>query len=294
MARTNIVKCKTEKQKVEIFKSWNEDDWVSKRQLARLNGIPTRTLNRILEEVGSDSVCSEYDYAVTKKQITIIKDGESRSVVKGYPRFKEIKELLVSCDFSDKVLSETWELVNLPKYIAKFTEGQLTVDHEGGKVWYNTFEIKNSLSDQLIKMLNEGKEVTGFVKFTEYLLENPKESVIEELYPFLTHNGISITNEGMIEAYRSITVEYKDHHTRTMDNSIGSVVKMPRTMVDDNPERTCSKGLHVASFEYANTFGGERRLVKVLVNPVHVVSVPTDYNGQKLRCCEFKILKEVL
>ncbi len=334
MARTNIVKCKTEEEKVMISNMWKNEDWVSKRYFSHLNGISTRTLNRILDEVAENNkpkvgfagaaeamnncalaftelsgslsrdiheipvtfstYYADYDYAVTKKQITVIKDGESRSVVKGYPRFNEIKDSLVNNDFSDMILAEVWALMNLPKYIETFTEGALTIDHEKGTVHYGSFLIENSLSDQLIKMLNEGVDVKGFCKFSELLLENPKGSVVEELYAFLSHNSISINKDGMIEAYRSITKDWKDHHTGKMDNSIGTVVKMPRTMVDDNPERTCSKGLHVAAFEYANSFGmNNSRLVKVLVNPSHVVSVPVDYDGQKLRCCEFKVVEEV-
>ncbi len=334
MARTNIVKCKTAEEKVKVSNMWKNEDWVSKRYFAHLNGISTRTLNRILDEVAENNKpkvghvditesaenCAkafkdmgkafasaaqiyvapefklvDYDYAVTKKQITVIKDGESRSIVKGYPRFNEIKESLVDNDFSDMILAEVWDLMNLPKYIETFTEGALTIDHEKGTVHYGSFLIENSLSDQLIKMLNEGVDVKGFCKFAELLLENPKESVVEELYAFLAHNSISINKDGMIEAYRSITKDWKDHFTGTIDNRIGTTVKMPRTMVDDNPECTCSKGLHVAAFEYANDFGiNNSRLIKVLVNPSHVVSVPVDYDGQKLRCCEFKVIEEIV
>ncbi len=334
MARTNIVRCKTEEQKVMIYNMWKNEDWVSKRYFAHLNGISTRTLNRILDEVAENNKprvghvditesaenCAkafkvmgeafasaaqiyvapefkfvDYDYTVTKKQITVIKDGESRSVVKGYPRFNEIKESLIDNDFSDMILAEVWDLMNLPKYLEVFSEGSLTINHEKGTVHYGNFLIENSLSDQLIKMLNEGVDVKGFCKFAELLLENPKESVVEELYTFLSHNSISINKDGMIEAYRSITLDWKDHHTGKMDNSIGTTVKMPRTMVEDNPERACSRGLHVAAFEYANSFGRKgKRLVKVLVNPSHVVSVPVDYDGQKLRCCEFKVVEEVM
>ena len=335
MARTNIVKCKTEEEKLDIFAEHQQSIFNSKKELASAWGISTRSLNRILDEVVENNKpkvgfagaaeamnnCvlafielsgslggglheipitftihyADYDYAVTKKQITVIKDGESRSIVKGYPQFNEIKESLVDNDFSDMILAEVWDLMNLPKYIETFTQGSLMIDHEKGTVHYGNFLIENSLSDQLIKMLNEGVDVKGFCKFAELLLENPKETVIEELYAFLDHNSISINKDGMIEAYRSITLDWKDHHTGTMDNSIGTTVKMPRTMVDDNPERTCSKGLHVAAFDYANDFHqNNSRLVKVLVNPSHVVSVPVDYDGQKLRCCEFKVVEEVL
>ncbi|CAH9014235.1 putative protector from prophage-induced early lysis [Vibrio phage 277E43-1] len=331
MSRSNIVKCVDNKTKREIYLKFKNKVEKSKTKLAKSYSISTRTLNRILDEVSgenklTDAVtamnncgkalenfgksfsslstesgvtsnihCAEYDYTVTKKQITVMKDGDSRSVIRGYPRFKEIKESLVKEDFSDAVLSEVWELLNLPKYIAKFTEGQLTVDHEKGKVWYGTFEIKNSLSDQLIKMLNQGKDVKGFVRFMEKLMDNPDKHIVDQLYPFMQHNNINISVEGDIIGYRAVDGNFKDYATGKMDNSVGNTLKMPRTLVDCDPERTCSAGLHVAAREYAENFketGG--RLLQVLVNPKNVCSVPVDYDGMKMRCCEFTVLSEIV
>jgi len=74
-----------------------------------------------------------------------------------------------------------------------------------------------------------------------------------------------------------------------MLNNIGSVLKMDRTKVDDNPNRTCSAGLHVCSQGYVK-FG--ERLLHVAVDPEHVVAVPTDYNNSKMRVCEYEVLEE--
>jgi hypothetical protein len=65
---------------------------------------------------------------------------------------------------------------------------------------------------------------------------------------------------------------------------------MPREEVDEDPNRTCSTGLHVACFDYAKDFG--ERLIEVKVNPRDVVAVPVDYNGTKLRCCQFEVIRE--
>jgi hypothetical protein len=65
---------------------------------------------------------------------------------------------------------------------------------------------------------------------------------------------------------------------------------MARDLVDDNPNNTCSAGLHVACFDYAKGFGS--RLVEVKVNPRDVVCVPTDYNGTKMRTCRFEVVAE--
>lgn len=68
------------------------------------------------------------------------------------------------------------------------------------------------------------------------------------------------------------------------------VVSMERNLVDDNPDQTCSKGLHVCSQKYG-MYG--KRLLLVKVNPADVVSVPKDYNQAKMRVCRYEVVKDV-
>ena len=62
---------------------------------------------------------------------------------------------------------------------------------------------------------------------------------------------------------------------------------------DANPDSDCSKGLHVGnkSFLSRGYFGSAG--IVVLVNPKDVVSVPSDYDCQKLRCCAYTVVSEV-
>jgi hypothetical protein len=57
----------------------------------------------------------------------------------------------------------------------------------------------------------------------------------------------------------------------------------------------CAPGLHIGTYNYAHgTYGGAGSIVlAVLVDPADVVSVPTDHNNQKCRCCAFKVLSTV-
>jgi hypothetical protein len=114
------------------------------------------------------------------------------------------------------------------------------------------------------------------------------------LFKFLEHNGHPITTEGNFIAYRAVRSDFKDKHTGTIDNSIGSVVFIPRSQVDDNPNNTCSHGLHVATLSYAQgqfaTAGDV--VLDVEVDPSDVVAVPTDYNGTKMRVCRFKVVAQ--
>jgi len=301
--RSNIVKILTKEQKQEIYKKYLKKSYKTKKEFAKDFGISTRTLGRVIDEMKSSgesfelvksAIVDVYDYSVTKTQITIFKNDENRSVVKGYPKFNLIKRDLIEGNFSDTCLKDAYEVMSLPDFVEKFSEGNITVDHKSGKVFYGTFEIKNTVVDRMITMLDEKENVKPLAKFLERLMMNPKEGVVEELYAFLRHNDIEISDEGMIIAYRSIRQDWKDFHTGTMDNSIGTVVTMPRHLVDDNPDQTCSSGLHVGAIGYVGNFGSnKKRIVKVKVNPSDVVSIPTDYDGMKMRCCKFEVLGEV-
>ena len=309
MSRSNIVKMLTQEQKQELYQMYLKREHKTKKALAKEVGISTRTLGRVIDEMSSNNpvnalrsfgeaamkgaVIDVYDYSITKSQITIFKNDESRSVVKGYPKFNTIKKNLVESCFSDKVLKASYNLLSLPNFVEKFSEGNITVDHKEDKVWYGTFEIKNSIVTRMMQMLSNQENVKPLVLFLEKLLMNPKKSVVDELYAFLQHNDIEISNDGDIIAYRSVRNDFMDFHTGTMDNSVGNVVQMPRTLVDDNPNVTCSSGLHVASIGYAKGFGSNNRLVKVKVCPSDVVSVPVDYDSMKMRCCKFEVLEEV-
>jgi hypothetical protein len=83
--------------------------------------------------------------------------------------------------------------------------------------------------------------------------------------------------------------QFVDSYSGTIKQSIGDVVSIPREQCDFDRTRTCSKGLHVGSYEYSKGFSGDV-FIHVLVNPRDVVSVPTDYSNGKLRCCQYTIL----
>lgn len=126
--------------------------------------------------------------------------------------------------------------------------------------------------------------------------------------------GEQITEEIEI----SPRLRFVDRYSGTIDNSIGETPEMDRDEVVFNPNRTCAEGLHVASFEYLPHYGasgnnlsapegttwGEMSaneifeavrtqnsdpVVEVLVHPADVVSVPTDYNRQKMRTCRYHV-----
>lgn len=146
------------------------------------------------------------------------------------------------------------------------------------------------LSNRIIKFKEQGIPYAPLFAFWDRLKKNPSYNSRQALFKFLEHHGHPLTQDGFFIAYRGVTDDFKDKHTGKFDNSPGAVCEMARELVDDNPNNTCSTGLHVASFDYAKGFG--ERLVEVKVDPIDVVTVPTDYDGKKMRVCKFEVVQE--
>jgi len=142
-------------------------------------------------------------------------------------------------------------------------------------------------------MMKEGFSIEPLRNFLNRLLRNPSYRVREELFAFLTHGDIPLTEDGRFLAYKAVRSDYYDIYSGTLLNTVGSVVEMPRSQVDDNSERTCSAGLHVCSRDYLPSFAHSNGHVMICeIDPADVVSIPRDYNNTKMRCCRYTVVGE--
>lgn len=206
------------------------------------------------------------------------------------PRYKLVKNYLVANDLEAAYREASKTVAILNKAVSQ--SAKLTFD--GHNVFYDGQPLHNVVVDRIVKFHEEGLPIQPLLNFLENLMQNPSSSAVRELYLFLESNGVPITEDGCFLAWKAVRHDFKDMHTGTFDNSPGKVVEMPRYQVDDRRHITCSFGLHVAAFDYASTFGtSDRRLILVKVNPRDVVSVPEDYNNQKMRVCRYEVLQEV-
>lgn len=164
------------------------------------------------------------------------------------------------------------------------------IELRDGLLYENDSPLPSELSDRILKFKEQGLPYAPLFAFWDNLKNNPSFNARKMLFKFLEHNGHPLTQDGCFIAYRGVTEDFKDVHTKTFDNKPGSICEMNRDLVDDNPNNTCSSGLHVACFDYAKGFGP--KLVEVKVNPSDVVAVPTDYNGTKMRTCKFEVVQE--
>ena len=160
-------------------------------------------------------------------------------------------------------------------------------------------EISSSLADQIRRHYEDDLPIEPLVKFVQKVRLNPSYRIRNQLWLFIeasqNSGGFTLAEDGDILAYKKVRADYKDIHSGTFDNSVGKVVEMERKNVDDDPNNTCSSGLHFCAYSYLSSYGasGDDRVMLVKVNPADVVSIPTDYHNAKARCCRYEVVQEI-
>ncbi len=155
-------------------------------------------------------------------------------------------------------------------------------------------ELQPEIINRIIKMQSQGFDCRPMINFLSNLYDNPRKSAIDELYLFIEACELPITEDGHFIAYKIVRDDYKDIYSGTIDNSVGAIPFMPRALVDDDRNKTCSSGLHFCSRSYLRYYGsGGSRCMLVKVNPANVVSIPSDYDNAKGRAWTYEVIGEV-
>lgn len=228
------------------------------------------------------------------KTISLILNGKSYNIGTSrveYPKIVSlIKQWKAEPDQRDPIEEEIDKLLsgNLPPLGGH-------AELRDGKVFYAEKEVNSNLAERIIQIDKMGLPPEPMLRFLENIFLNPSEDSREELYDFLSHKNIPITEDGHFLAYKAVRNNFLDKWTGTIDNSPGSVVEVPRDSVNDDRSMQCSHGLHVGALHYVRDYGSgyDDRFVIAKINPRDAVSVPLDHNAQKLRVCRYEVLMEV-
>ena len=163
---------------------------------------------------------------------------------------------------------------------------------ENGKVVYKHIVFPEDLGDYVINLVRDFSDLSPIVKFMDKLLKNPDHRVFQQLFGFLAYGKNPLTPDGNFLAYKKVNADFTSVADKKFKNDVGSTVSMPREACNNNPQETCSTGLHFCSKEYLRNFSGEK-VVILEIDPTHVVSIPVDYNNTKGRACQYKIIGEL-
>ncbi len=255
-----------------------------------------------------------FPYMIQGNNIVVVIGTQPHTINKTHVAYEKVKNAIRNNDW-DTVK----KIIDPEKVVLDYGSGRVAV--QGDKLFWDGVEMHNALSRRMIQMLQEDFPIEPLVKFMENLHENPSFRAVNELYGFLEKNSLPITPDGHFLAYKKVRDDFMDVHSGTVSNKPAyaftdeekaampltsgkkkevsvalengvTVISMPRNMVNDDKNQTCSEGLHFCSKEYLGHFGGER-IVILKINPRDVVSIPSDYNNSKGRACRYEIAGEL-
>ena len=216
-------------------------------------------------------------------------DGvKMHQITKGNMNFDAIKVALLNKEY-DQIEG----LLNPMAVIETKTDGLLKV--EGTQVMYKQDVLPESLTKRLLDIVTAGHtDLTSYLKFMENTYNNPSKNSREELYKFIEHKEMPITEDGCVLGYKGVSSNYMDIHSGKFRNVPGDVNEMPRRDVDDNCQHGCSYGFHVGTKDYADSWAGSNgKLLVVKYDPADAVSVPADGLFEKLRVCRYEVVCEI-
>lgn len=222
-----------------------------------------------------------------------------------HPNWAELVRRVTSGDTDLAGLARLFDpSAQVVEFFSKVSE---RVSVAGGHVFFDGEEVNDGLGNHILAQIDEGNDPTALVNFMEKVYTNPNEHSREQLFDWLSRHDFTITESGNFLAYKGVrprkdedeTYPYESISTGraivdgrvyngAIPNGIGAVVEMPRGDVQWDPSVGCHTGLHAGTFAYANDFA-QGKLLLVEINPRDVVSVPTDCDWQKIRCCRYTV-----
>ena len=129
------------------------------------------------------------------------------------------------------------------------------------------------------------KRIDEIKPFLLKMFMNKHIDAVTEIYEFCTNMDFEITKEGNFLAYKNVNKDLSSIYDGKTKHKVGEYTTITDYCTDRN--QVCSKGLHFCSKKYLDQYLGNTTII-VEIDPRDVVSIPTDYNYQKGRCCRYK------
>jgi hypothetical protein len=241
-------------------------------------------------------------YTLSQDSIVVLWEGKPYSVRKDNANFAPLRNALFEARYED-----VGQYLDIAKAVEDFVDGSVEVKDE--VVYYHGTRLHGVVVDKLIEMMREGmKDSSPVVNYIKNLMENPSSNSVAELYTFLGYKSLPITPTGKVLGYKgvqndfwsstgnadTIVVQGETNERHQILNEVGATIEVSRRCVDDNKDNHCSFGLHVGSYDYANSWAGDGgRLLLVEFDPQDAVSVPDDCSFQKLRVSKYKVVADI-
>jgi hypothetical protein len=228
----------------------------------------------------------------TEEYLVIVFTGNAPMNVKvDSPLFKQVLQALVVEEDYDKV----FEILTPEKVLTVETKGDLNMDNQGVVKNRNKENVDPVVKDYIPEFLKNGWSFEPLARLAENISKARSQFVRDQMVRFLRASKFQITEDGCFIAFKGVLKQSDgnlvDAYSGDFNNNVGEHPTMPYEDVDADPHRTCSHGLHVGAWEYMGSYtGSSHSILAVKVNPADVVSVPYDYQDQKMRTCGYVVV----
>ena len=220
-------------------------------------------------------------YTITNESISIVVKGQPFTVQADSPHYKGLRKAII-----DRGWDAVPGYLTIKKAIASWSEGEFTLTNT--QIKFQGEAVPESVGLRITRMVQRGEDPKPLCRFFEKLARNPSKRSVDQLFTFLQHCNIPITEDGCFLAYKGVRSNLKDQHNGQWSNKPGATNTMPRNRISDDPREACHEGFHVGDLSYAQGFGP--RVVICKVDPENVVSVPYDSSARKMRVCEYEVI----
>lgn len=229
-----------------------------------------------------------FPYILTDDTLTIVIGTKAYSA----PANPELRKAIAN---PDTTADEMLDIVNRAQGIVNFMQGEIAL--KNGVLFYRERPLDNNLTAKILEFMEAGEPELAkpLINFLENVMENPSYRAAQGLYEWVSKSGLPISEDGYILAWKAVRDDYFDHYTgNTLDHTPGNIVEQPRNECDEDPDQTCSNGIHFCSPSYLTGYmhSSDTRVVLVKIHPADVVAIPRDYGVAKGRCCRMEILSE--
>lgn len=235
-------------------------------------------------------------YSITQNSITVYIDDDQRVFNRDSNFGKELFNLITQSNPDEQ---------KIRNFIYSFKNEIEDLGIEGIEVGDNDCvefrgeSVPRGLGLMMKEFHNNQNALQPLLNFWNKLKKNPDQRPIYHLFEAAQKFKFPITLDGNVVCWKRVKGDinnpssFRDIHTGKFLNSPGTIVAMKREDVDSDPNVACSRGLHVANWNYSFSFYGNGVMLEVLVDPKDVVAIPYDHNQEKIRVCRYKVIKVV-
>lgn len=234
---------------------------------------------------------SRLPFTISNQSLTFFVKGRPFSLTRDHEHYAAARAHLVQTEVDHDVdMLKDW--VDTRGALLRMSHGRIVFD--GNSILFAGKPLHNVWVDKIFEMRSQDEDFSPFWNALDRLVHNPTLAAIERLPIFLERTKLGFLPDGRFIAFKGVRSDLRSCHQNLdgtyFTHAIGDKPRMERHEVDANPNQTCSTGLHVGAPGYVRQFYNNGQVVLVAVDPVDVVSVPTDYDGEKMRVCGYEVI----